>query len=361
MNERIAYMNGMSTGYSSGYRAAMAWYAPKFGMGCNIHVPVIPATPRDIHSDIYAMDYWLTRHIHEAGFHLNLSGATHVFIPSSMKKKAQLIRMHQDKTFVVNDFGPFCRFQRLGQYKNVRFLMMSPGDGGCRTNKVDIIAPHTVAWNDDPTEVKRKYRIFFRGHLPKPYINPAISELRYRIYKDLYNTPNSMIESYNVEENVNALTTSDRTKLCTKCSYRCKTCYFSEKALEYKNAKMISSQEFRSFMRMSVFCIVSRGDNPGCPKLGESIISGCIPVIIMDQALPFEKELNYSAFSIRFDTSSVMQNPSIIRSALAKIDEKRIYDMQQHLKLVSDMFAVRSGGSPFNMQTKLLHDICDVS
>jgi hypothetical protein len=305
MDEHIAYMNGISTGYSSGYRAAMAWYAPTFGMGCNIHVPIIPGTPHDIHSDIYAMDYWLSRHIHEAGFHVNLSGATHVFIPSSMKKKAQLIRMHRDKTFIVNDFGPFCRFQRLGHYKNVRFLMMSPGDGGCRTNKVDIIAPHTVAWNDDTTEVKRKYRIFFRGHLPKPYINPPISELRYRIYTDLYNTPNSIVDSYNVEENVNALTTSDRRKLSTICSYRCKTCYFSEKALEYKNAKVISSQEFRSRMRMSVFCIVSRGDNPGCPKLGESIVSGCIPVIIMDQALPFEKELNHSAFSIRFDTSSV--------------------------------------------------------
>ena len=56
-----------------------------------------------------------------------------------------------------------------------------------------------------------------------------------------------------------------------------------------------------------------------------------------------------------------MQNPSIIRNALTKINDKRIYYMQQHLKLVSDMFAVRSGGSPFNMQTKLLHDICDVT
>ena len=153
----------------------MAWYAPTFDMGCNIHVPIIPGTPPNIHSDIYAMDYWLSRHIHDAGLHVNLSGATHVFIPSSMKKKAQLIRMHQDKMFIVNDFGPFCRFQRLGHYKNVRFLMMSPGDGGCRTNKVDIIAPHTVAWNDDPTEVKRKYRIFFRGHLPKPELYIHIS------------------------------------------------------------------------------------------------------------------------------------------------------------------------------------------
>ena len=207
MNENIAYMNGISTGYSSGYKSAMAWFAPTFGMGCAIHVPIVPSIPHDVYSDIYAMDYWLSQHIHDAGMHVNLSTATHVFIPSSMKKKAQLIRMHKDKIFIVNDFGPFCRFQRLGYYKNVRFLVMSPGDGGCRKNKKDIIAPHAVTWNDDTTQVKRKYRIFFRGHLPKPYINPPISELRYRIFKNLYDAPNSIIASYNVEENVNALTT----------------------------------------------------------------------------------------------------------------------------------------------------------
>lgn len=360
INENIAYMNGMSTGYSSGYRSAMAWFAPTFGMGCSFHIPILPRAPHDVSSDIYAMDYWLSRHIHQAGFHVNLSTATHVFIPASMKKKSQFILMHKNKNFIVNDFGPFCRFQRLGHYKNVRFLMMSPGDGGCRINKVDIIAPHTVAWNHIETQVERKYRIFFSGHLPKPYINPPISELRYRIYRDLYDVPNSIIASYNVEENVNALTTTDRNKLCNICNYKCKTCYFAREAPTYKNAETIPSQKFRSIMQASVFCIVSRGDNPGCPKLGESIVSGCIPVIVMDQALPFEKELNYSLFSIRFDTSDVLQNPSIIRSALEKVDNEHIHQMQQHLKLVSDMFAVRSGGSPFNMQTKLLHDMCDV-
>lgn len=348
----------MSTGYSSGYRSAMAWVRPSLGMGCAIHVPFIPNKPKSVNSDIYALDYWMYQHIHQSGMHRNLSSATHVFLPSSMKKKSKLVRLYKDKTFIINDFGPFCRFQHLRHYENVRFLLMSPGDGGCRDSKIDIISPHTVVLNDPTSQVERKYNTFFYGHLPKPYINPPISELRYRIYEDLHDLPNSIIGAYNVEENVNALTTTDRNQWCEKCSYQCKKCYFKKVLPAHRNAKILRATKYRSLMQASLFCIVARGDNPGCPKLAESIVSGCIPVIIMDQKLPFENELNYSAFAIRFVPRDVMRNPSMIKNALLKVTDEQIQKMQRQLNLVSDMFSVRTGGSPFNMQTKLLHNMC---
>ena len=337
----------------------MAWFQPAFGTGCGLHVPIVPNQPSDVRSDIYALDYWMYHHIYHAGLHRNLSSATHVFIPSQMKKKAQLIRLYKDKTFIVNDFGPVCRFQHLGHHKNVRFLMMSPGDGACRRSEVDIISPHTVVSNDPTFAPRRIYRIFFYGHLPKPYIRPPISQLRSRIYRDLHDAPNSIVGAYDVEENVNALTTNDTRKLCQSCSYQCKTCYFATELPVYGNAMRIGATRFRSLMQASVFCIVARGDNPGCPKLAESITSGCIPVIVMDQMLPFEKELNYSTFSIIFDPIEVMKKPAIIRQTLSQISQDKVLHMQRTLKLVSDMFAVRSGGTPFNMQTKLLHDMCE--
>ena len=358
IEESIAYMNGLSTGYSSGYASALTWFKAQIGTECAIHVPTFVPKPQDVQADIYALDYWMYQHIHESGAHANLTTASHVFLPSSIKKKSLFIRMYKDKTFIVNDFGPFCRFQHLGHFRNTRFLLMSPGDGGCRKNDKDIIAPHTVVANDPISEVKRRYNIFFYGHLPKPYINPPISELRYRIFEALYGASNSIIQAYNVEENVNSLTTNRTDDLCRRCSYQCKTCYFANTLPQYKNAPKISAFRFRELMMSSTFCIVARGDNPGCPKLAESIASGCIPVIIMDQKLPFEQDLNYSLFSVRFDSMAVLQNPGIIKDVLSHMTHDTTLNMRKNLHLVSDMFSVRTGGTAFNMQTKLMQQMC---
>ena len=112
-------------------------------------------------------------------------------------------------------------------------------------------------------------------------------------------------------------------------------------------------------MRASTFCIVARGDNPACPKLGESIASGCIPVIIMDQQLPFERILNYSSFSLQFDVSMVIKQPSIVREAIVGVTKHQIESMQAHLARVADYFVVRSTASPFSLQFQVIRQICE--
>ena len=111
-------------------------------------------------------------------------------------------------------------------------------------------------------------------------------------------------------------------------------------------------------MQSSTFCIVARGDNPGCPKLAESIVTGCIPIIVMDQKLPYENELNYSLFSLRFDPGLILKDPFLIKRTLSTIKVSEILDMKKKLSMVSDMFAVRPGGTPFSVQGKLIREMC---
>lgn len=355
-DERIAYMNGLATGYSSGYRGAINWFT---GIGsCRIGSASIPPPPTHAESDIYALDYWIYEYLYTSGRLLNVTSSSVVFVPASTRQKHRLIVSNKDKTFIVNDFGPFCRYQRLGEHANVRFILMSPGDGGCRKSKTDIISPHTVYGARTVETTERNNHLFFYGHLPKPYIKPGISELRYRMYATLHGMPRSMVGSYNVEENVNALTTTDRTQWCRQCSYACKTCYYSTTAPRYRNTARINANEYRQWMQSSTFCIVARGDNPGCPKLAESIVFGCIPIIVMDQQLPYENELNYSLFSLRFDPRMILNDPFLIRRTLSRVTENDILEMRRELSLVSDIFAVRPGGTPFSVQGKLTREMC---
>lgn len=362
MDERLAYSNGFGTGFSSGYASAISWMNPQRKWGCRIESSSFVERPSDLEQNIYAIDWWIDHHIRLHQAQPNETATTHIFVPSSHRRKSQFIRKHPEKIVIVNDFGPFCRFQKLGGFPNVRFIMMSPGNGGCRNDERDIVAPHTVlasqpiATHDEPA----KYDAFFYGHLSKPYIQPPISQLRYRIFSVLHDLPHSMIGAYNVEENANALTSTDFEKVCRTCSYSCKLCYFAKQKPTFRNAKRLSATDFRTSMRNSNFCVVARGDNPGCPKLAEAIVNHCIPIIVMDQKLPFEDELNYTAFSFKLDPWRVLKNPRMVRDIVERTPLQAILRMKQQLAMVSDMFSVRTGGSAFTMQSRLVHEMCRI-
>ena len=53
-------------------------------------------------------------------------------------------------------------------------------------------------------------------------------------------------------------------------------------------APPLSIEEFRRQMARARFCIVARGDSPMTSKLPEAILSGCIPIIVIEGPLPLE-------------------------------------------------------------------------
>ena len=135
-------------------------------------------------------------------------------------------------------------------------------------------------------------------------------------------------------------------------------CYFSERPLHYGNMNFIGTFQYRKHMQSSTLCIVARGDNPRCPKLAESIVHGCIPVIVLDQRLPFENKLNYSLFSLRFEPREILKDPYSIRRTLSSVRQSRILEMRRELTMISDMFSIRPGGTPFNLQNQLVREMC---
>ena len=106
---------------------------------------------------------------------------------------------------------------------------------------------------------------------------------------------------------------------CRQCSYGCKRCL----RLPAESAhvplsvgllgRRMDSHEYLDNMRNATFCLVPRGDNEMTRKFTEAIVVGCIPVMIVDMpALPFERRLDYAAFSYEFDLKKVLERPTLV-------------------------------------------------
>ena len=63
--------------------------------------------------------------------------------------------------------------------------------------------------------------------------------------------------------------------------------------------KRTRTSDYYSELRRSVFCLCPLGWAPWSPRIVESVISGCVPVIIADMiALPFPHAINWSQISV---------------------------------------------------------------
>lgn len=81
----------------------------------------------------------------------------------------------------------------------------------------------------------------------------------------------------------------------------------------------------------SIFCFVAPGDTPSSKRLYDIIASNCLPVIISDAwELPFA-HLPWDTFSLRFMKDDLINNSSMIRSALTSMPPKQILSMQINL------------------------------
>jgi len=100
-----------------------------------------------------------------------------------------------------------------------------------------------------------------------------------------------------------------------------------------------SSPDYIKEMTSSVFCLAPLGYAVWNFRLYESIICGCIPVILADNVeLPFEKDLDYRSFSVK-----VLETQAhLLGNILASIPKETIREKQQALKLVWKKFSYQS-------------------
>jgi hypothetical protein len=96
-----------------------------------------------------------------------------------------------------------------------------------------------------------------------------------------------------------------------------------------------SSEHYIEEMESSIFCLAPLGYALWNFRLFESVILGCIPVIIADNIeLPFERQLDYRTFSIKVLESQV----SYLKDILLSIPKEDIRKKQDMLKVVWKKF-----------------------
>ena len=175
-------------------------------------------------------------------------------------------------------------------------------------------------------ENPRPNLLFFWGHIPKPYVDPPLSSVRYRVYRALREAaePGVVVGATDVSATVNPYTARTRDEHCAVCSYSCKRCYYEPAFEPLSNDRELSLRQFASHMRSATFCVAARGDDPLTPKLAESVLAGCIPVAVVDSPLPFHDVVDYAAFALKLDPAAVLADPpSLLRTIKALSPARR--------------------------------------
>jgi hypothetical protein len=166
--------------------------------------------------------------------------------------------------------------------------------------------------------------LLFVGRTPKPYIVPGVSNLRQKLLVALSGTPDSLVGSSNWNVTFTPYATTHSSELCAACSYSCKVCYWLDKSNQSLAAvpvmPAIGVEEMALQYESSRFTVVARGDSPMTSKLGEALLGGSIPVILIDSSsLPLEHEIDYEACAVRIDVNDALNDPSIVLRTLRAV------------------------------------------
>jgi len=211
----------------------------------------------------------------------------------------------------------------------------------------------------------RKYTVFFNGNIPKPYISPPHCQVRFQLLRHLLKYPpagDNLISGTNVESTVTPYTVKDEADRCGRCSYSCKRCYLeSEIGSNWTNGKYMSPEYWAQSMAASTFCIVAFGDDDGTPKLAESVLFGCIPIIITSDkgmTLPFDKYIDYDKFSFHFNTFQVLEDPSIVNQAISNTTVEKQGAMRMAMQEIRGMFQYGCGSGA---EEALLRQLIDTT
>ena len=161
----------------------------------------------------------------------------------------------------------------------------------------------------------------------KPYIEPPASTLRFALWSVLRAHPNATFwaTDHLWQASLNASDPA-ATPPCRQCSYGCKQCLRLPAESAHVSlsvgllGRRMAPPEYLSYMRNATFCLVPRGDNEMTRKFTEAIVAGCIPVVIVDMpALPFERRLDYAAFSYEYDLKKVLERPTLVMETLLRV------------------------------------------
>lgn len=116
--------------------------------------------------------------------------------------------------------------------------------------------------------------------------------------------------------------------------------YKDDQAFMMRNISLKSVDDYVQEMLDATFCLCPRGYASWSPRLLQSIITGCIPVIIADNTVhPFQMSLpvKYHDFTITIEEKNIAQ----IKDVLLQVSDSKIRQMRINLRRIWPMFLYR--------------------
>ena len=113
------------------------------------------------------------------------------------------------------------------------------------------------------------------------------------------------------------------------------------------------------YLRNSTFCLILRGDNEATKKFTEVVVSGCVPVLLADMpALPFDRRLDYAAFSYEFHWHEAGANPEALVEWLLARPAAEVRAKQAALMRARRHFYFHADTTRDGAVTQLIADLC---
>ena len=172
-------------------------------------------------------------------------------------------------------------------------------------------------------EYPRTTWLFFRGHLPKSYIDKM--QVRRRIIETLRDVPNVSVVPANVKP----------------------------------GAKYSPHDEYLQQMLRAKFCFAPRGDTASAKRLYESIAAGCIPIIISDKLkLPYQRQMDWSLMSLRYTEQAVAADPRRVLRDVMAMPPERVEQMRRNVLAVRPMFLWHTDKTRKSAVDYVIHELC---
>mmetsp|Transcript_17704 Transcript_17704/g.29113 ORF Transcript_17704/g.29113 Transcript_17704/m.29113 type:complete len:174 (-) Transcript_17704:1054-1575(-) len=111
----------------------------------------------------------------------------------------------------------------------------------------------------------------------------------------------------------------------------------NEPGVMFNAVRNVGSQknhsDYSMYLMRSVFCLAIEGDCPATKRVFESIVAGCIPVILADDIiLPFEDRFKWDEFAVFFNTNTTG------KEILTKLREMPSFEIQSRQRALAEIW-----------------------
>lgn len=213
------------------------------------------------------------------------------------------------------------------------------------TNKVTFISIEKQKLSNSVKSIWPYSAMFKNSVLVAPY--PSYGHFKQSTNMDLSTVPYNDRDVYILLAVSERRTNPQRSKLMDQFEMRTKLGYSRFKICHHKSqTRMVLfytnecnpdlAKLLIPWMQHSVFCLQPPGDSPSRKSFYDSVMSGCIPVILTDgdrhNPYAFQDLIDYNTFTISIEMDRIAQHDHQISDILQDIPKSKIQKMQDNIR-----------------------------